>query len=334
MSKQRPARERQAVEPRALETLAEWFETESSARKSAIGVANGALHLLEILRDAFPLRPQDYTSKRGSQVKGMSGPSGDRIVRRFIPGAHSIGSEAGRTSRGVLPAVQRLANRLNSLSSLQLLTPRQRNTLASALQRWVVENPIKAHFERQRLEPFLDPKQTSISNIAAILDAAFQRNQSGPVAQHLVGAKLALRYPDREIENRSYSTADTQLKRPADFVVGDSAIHVTMTPSVALLEKCRRNIRRGYRTLILVPDNRAAGARQMAENLRLANRVEVVSIEAFVGQNIQELAGFSQQKFEDDLRHLLEIYNERVRESETDLSLLIDIPDNLGVSRN
>jgi hypothetical protein len=45
-----------------------------------------------------------------------------------------------------------------------------------------------------------------------------QSGKDGPVAQYLVGAKLALRFPTEKIGNESYSTADVQLNRPGDFL--------------------------------------------------------------------------------------------------------------------
>lgn len=314
----------------AITILSDWLQAKRRGTRAPIGIANGALHLLELMRQKFPLEPDDYMSREKSQVRGLSGSSGDRIIRRFLPGAASIGTEAGRTSRGTLPAVEDLARRVNGVPDILSLTQRERALLADAMQRWITENPIRQYFEQQKLEPVLDPRQSSVVNIAAILRAAGDRNQAGPVAQHLVGAKLALRFPDLEIENHSYSTADVQLRRPGDFLVGDTAFHITMTPTPAVLEKCRRNLRKGYRAVLLVPEERREGAWQMAQSLAVDKNVAVLSIEAFVAQNIEELAAFTKSRIEVDLKRLLELYNERVKECETDPSLLIEIPDKLG----
>ena len=121
------------LEKQASAVLAEWLEGRSRGSRVPIGLANGALHLLEILRERFPLERTDFTSSRGSQVKGLSGPSGDRIIERFLPGAPSIGTEAGRTSRGTLPAVEVLAQELNELSGISRLSDAQRRRLADGL---------------------------------------------------------------------------------------------------------------------------------------------------------------------------------------------------------
>lgn len=71
--------------------------------------------------------------------------------------------------------------------------------------------------------------------IADILETAQQRNQSGPVAQHLVGAKLALRFPHLEVGNFAYSAADDQAGRAGDFQLGSAAYW---------LPKLQRNVER------------------------------------------------------------------------------------------
>ena len=311
-----------------VRAVREWFEAESRGREIAIGIANGGLHLVECFRVAFPLSSEDFASRRASQVKGLSGPSGDRIIARFLKGMSSIGTEAGRTSRGTLPAVGLLADRLNGIAEARSLTPRQRARAADEMQRWLIENPIKAYFQRQKLAPSLDPRRATAANVVSILSAARERNQAGPVAQHVVGAKLALRFPDMSIENFGYSAADAAGKRPGDFVVNRAVFHVTMAPSMLVLRKCKRNIRDGYRPLLLVPEDRKAGTTQMAESMGLGPEIGILAIEAFVGQNLEEIAEF--QEFGRLLRRLLEIYNDRVAQAEPDPSLLIEIPDRLG----
>jgi len=51
-----------------------------------------------------------------------------------------------------------------------------------------------------------------------------------------------------------------------------------------------------------------------------------MSIESFVSQNIEELSDFAGDKVSQNIKLLLEKYNERVAEVETDLSLQIRIP--------
>jgi hypothetical protein len=103
-----------------------------------------------------------------------------------------------------------------------------------------------------------------------------------------------------------------------------------MSPGENLFSsRCRANINAGYRPLVLVPEDREAGARQLADMAGLGESVAVNSIEDFVGQNIEEIAGFSEPGIRTGLRDLLERYNTRVEAAESDPSLRIAIPENL-----
>jgi hypothetical protein len=197
------------------------------------------------------------------------------------------------------------------------------------MQRWLVENGVSPYFNRQQLDPEIAVERPVPQIVADIIAAAGARNVAGCVAQHLVGAKLALRYPEGKIENHGCTTADLQLRRQGDFIVGDTVFHVTVAPMPAVIDKCEENIKNGYRAVLLVLDSKLQAARQLAELKNVHNRVGILPIEQFVGQNIEELAGFRKASLSLNLRALLEKYNERVDGVETDKSLLIKIPGNL-----
>lgn len=57
-------------------------------------------------------------------------------------------------------------------------------------------------------------------------------------------------------------------------------------------------------------------------------RITVTSVEAFVGQNVDEMSHFGKGA-STALGQLLRRYNERVDAVETDNSFMIDIPENL-----
>jgi hypothetical protein len=61
----------------------------------------------------------------------------------------------------------------------------------------------------------------------------------------------------------------------------------------------------------------------------IAARISILALEAFVGQNIEELSEFESRQFEDRMVELLSVYNERTAAVETDHSLLVDIPASL-----
>ena len=90
--------------------------------------------------------------------------------------------------------------------------------------------------------------------------------------------------------------------------------------------------RRGGRRSRPQPEHRDASRRRLARARRVRDRgsVAVESIESFVGQNVEEMAGFSQQDLNTKFHELLVVYNQRVDDTEIDRSVMIEIPPNLA----
>lgn len=85
-----------------------------------------------------------------------------------------------------------------------------------------------------------------------------------------MGAKLSLRFPELVITNDSYTTADQQTARPRDFKVGDTAFHITLSPTESLWSnRCRANLQHGFRVHVLVPDRLVDAARNLAAEVYL-----------------------------------------------------------------
>lgn len=313
---------------RAVETLTEWYESHRSSpdRDPERNVVCAGLAVLEAARERFPLRQEDYLTPK-NQVKRTGGPSIQKILRRYGE-TRMYASEGGRTSRGTRPAAEGLVDAMNSLTELASVSDDDREAVVGALQAWLVDR-VREYFDRQRLEVEILLDSSAPQIVADILATAEARGTAGAVAQHLVGAKLALRYPDIEVENHSYTTADQQLGRPGDFVVGDMVFHVTVAPMPAVIEKSIKNIQQGYRATLLVPEGVLHGARAMAKTMETQRQLGILSIESFVGQNIEEMGTFGKANLAPRFHALLTTYNERVAAVETDRSLLIEIPRNL-----
>ena len=77
-----------------------------------------------------------------------------------------------------------------------------------------------------------------------------------------------------------------------------------------------------------MPDRIVMGTRQNVESI-LVGQITTQSIESFVAQNVEELSVFSKGKLTTGLRRLLETYNRRVEQVESDKSMLVEIPRNL-----
>lgn len=318
-----------------LKDIEAWYDTKATARGTintnvmAVGIV-----MLDHMAVAFPLTEPVYVSAQASQVKELGGAKIREILARYGE-MRQFRSEGGRTSRGSLVLARQFAELLNASQAATPYmdaSPAERAFARQVIQHWIVTLLQDQYFNRQRIKAELDHRKPVKSSVRMLLEAARERGgtTAGAVAQHLVGAKLSLRFSGREISNESYTTADQQTERPGDFLVGDTAIHVTMSPGENLISnRCRANLHAGYRPLVLVPEDREAAARQLVDNADLDERVAVNSIEDFVGQNIEEIAGFSDPGIKSGLRDLLERYNERVQAVESDPSLRIAIPENL-----
>ena len=308
-----------------LGTLRQWFDSHrpSPDVEPNTYVMCAGLAVLERMRKAYPLRRVDYITPgnqvrtSGSLIQSILERSGEE--RRFT-------REGGRTTRGTVPAVEGLAAGLNDLEAMAGLSHKEREQVINRLQAWLVER-VREYLDQQAIEVEVNLSKPSPQIVSDILEAA--GSKAGAVAQHLVGAKLAVRYPELQIENFSHTTADKQLGRPGDFVVGDTVFHVTVSPMPPVLDKCEENLRNGYRSMLLVLDSRLQAARQMAEAIDVQDRVGILTVESFVGQNIEELGGFGKGGLAEGFRKLLEEYNERVVDVEADRSLLMRLPANL-----
>ncbi len=313
---------------KTLELFEAWY-SHLPIHKASGGPAKGtiaaALVVLERLREDYRLKIEAHTAQGGAQLSGASGQAVKKILARFGE-TRPFAKEGGRTNRGGPGDIKKMLQALKK-ANLEKLAAERRNEILNEMQRFLVGKVVEFH-NRERIKMVYDPSKSTWQNIQGLLSAARETGKEGPVAQHLVGAKLQLRFPDIAVGNESYSTADEQLGRPGDFYIGDTAFHVTVAPMGPVYEKCKDNLENGYRVYLLVPERAVTGARQNAE-LMVPGRIAVESIESFVGQNIEELSFFTRDKLKNGFRRLLETYNDRVDAAETDKSMLVEIPRNL-----
>ncbi|SFH38318.1 DUF4928 domain-containing protein [Cryobacterium levicorallinum] len=324
----------EVVLAQVLPALNWWLESKRLPSTGIIhtNVMTVGLILAKQMQIDFPLRNEDCVTK--SQVRGLSGAAISKLLIQFGE-SRPFTSEGGRTSRGSRELALELVHILNenvSAAGFGGLVEAEKERVALSIQESFVKRIQVDYLDRKRIVAEIDPRLPASAAISAVLEAAILRggNSAGAVAQHLVGAQLALRFPDALIGNDGYTTADQQTSRPGDFRVGDAAIHVTMSPSERLMSsRCRANLSNGFRPLVIVPETRVVAARQLAENAAIGERVQVISIESFVGMNIEEMALFRADEVKSGLKVLLETYNDRVRNVEPDPSLQIEIPANL-----
>lgn len=312
----------------AIRVVDEWYSSLDlyQDKLPAKGSITAALHVLGRLRDRFDLRISSHVSGKEAQIAGLSSANIRRVLSEFGE-TRALSSVAGRSNRGARGDVAKLLDSMQGLDLDRLRSSRRASVLKAMQKRLVVEY-VPRIFAVKRVKATFESNAASCRFIGSILENAKASGKAGPVAEYLVGAKLALRFPGKEIRNKRFSTSDAQRGFPADFQVGSTAFHVTVAPLPELLEKCRTNLERGLRVYLVVPDAQVVGTRQNAEMIA-PGRISVRSIESFVATNVDEISDFDSENLRAGLRQLLETYNERVDAVELDKSLLIDIPPNL-----
>ena len=160
--------------------------------------------------------------------------------------------------------------------------------------------------------------------IRQILEEA--KGKSEGVVEHcLVGAKSKKRYANTEISAFPCHSAGIQTRHSGDFIIGDTIYHVTATLTPSIIQKCDEDIKSGLHPLLLVPSELVSKAKYFAEYIGIEKRLSVIAIEDFVALNIIEMATGNQAKFLEVLQEIINIYNERLEEVETDMSLKIEV---------
>ncbi len=312
--------------------IGQWYEAQRNEGTVNRNVMAVGLIMCEHMSTHFPLDEIEWFT--GSQVSLLGGNRIRRILARHGE-ERPFASEGGRTSRGsqdLARSFQEVVNGSSAAGEFEELDEDDKLSVINLLQERMVGRIRADFYDRQRLPLEIDFNKQTRHTVDGLLAAAREKggNTVGAVAQHLVGATLEIRHPDLAIENQSYTTADQQTGRAGDFMVNDTAIHVTVGPNEALVAKCQTNIEQGFHPLILTLEERTGTARALADNIGIRDRVAVRGIEDFVAGSIVDIARYSEQETRRVFRQLFDTYNSRVAAVEPDPSLLVEIPDNLS----
>ena len=293
----------------------EWYRSLKIVKANngpAIGKIAATLVLLERLKEKYDLDFDAHVAPGGAQMKGASGTAVAAILSTFGE-TRSFAREGGRTNRGVQRDIRPLFESL-ALLKLDLLKPDDRNKILVSFQKFLVDRVQEFH-NRQKIKLVFDPKLSTWQVIHSLLEVAQNEGKSGYVTQHLVGAKLQLRFPDVKVSNESASTADRPTNRSGDFTIGNTVFHVTVSPMEGVFKKCQENLEEGLKVYLIVPDRKLAGARELGEQY-CNGYIAVESLESFISQNIEEISVFAAEKLKHSLVSLVKIYNERVNSVE------------------
>jgi hypothetical protein len=194
--------------------------------------------------------------------------------------------------------------------------------LRDELARWAKDTEDRLNSIPLKLQ--CDRYQSPAAWVNSILVAAELRS-CGVVERHLVGATLQQRHPHIAIPNHPSHAGDVQTGRSGDFLLQSISYHVTATDGKEAVERCRQNIGAGVHPILLLPKRYVDKAGLYAEIAGIQNRISILAIEDFMTQNIIEMSTQQQRDFFSTLKAIVDEYNRRLEQVETDLSLKIDL---------
>lgn len=274
--------------------------------------------VLDHLKRNSPVSRNDVISQGGEVGGARSGLS--RILE-----AHGIPSSYLKeiTTRQGHQDGQRLFEMFEWGNKFAHLATQEREQLLLDLIA-VLRNLANDWLKRQNLKLDLDRRQDPATWINVIVENAKGRS-GGIVEQQLVGAKLARRFQNVDIPNHPAHAADRQTERMGDFTISNLVYHVTAAPSRNVLQKCVSNLKVGLHPILLIPREQENKVRVLAQDEGIDQHLTIISIESFIALNIIELATDENKDFFSILKEIVEIYNARLSEVETDLSLQIEV---------
>ncbi|MBS3961217.1 MAG: DUF4928 family protein [Sandarakinorhabdus sp.] len=291
-----------------------------------VGRSKGSLSLVLILtRNAkakdFPLERADFITAKGGQVAGLGGPAVKKILAD-----HGIdrvlSNEGGRTSRGNMERMDAYIELLNELHGAGILD------LAITETYWVEK--AQEYFDSQPFTLRLDPARSLRASVRDLLGQAVERQRevhgtmyAGAVMQHLVGAKLDI-VTDGQLTHHGASVADAPSNRAGDFLIGDVALHVTTAPGEALMNKCQNNLGSGLRPVIVTTEDGVGGAKALARQAGIDDRIDIIEIEQFIATNVYEWSKFQRDGRSSTVADIVARYNAIVANCESDPSLRIE----------
>ncbi|MBX9787864.1 MAG: DUF4928 family protein [Pirellulales bacterium] len=302
-----------------LKPLAEWLDSCTRKRKISRNTLAVGIVILNHLRNKCPLESADVLSS-GGEIMGSRYGLAETLGSYGLP-ADKFLKEV--TTRQAHQDGQRLLAALDFGRGLVNLHGDQRDSfLQQAIEKLVVL--AREWLGRQHLKIGCDPHMAPDAWVASILGEARGRS-GGKVEQHLVGATLEHRHPNVAVPNFAGHAADVQTGRGGDFLIGTTCYHVTASPGSDVVRKCAANLGAGLYPVLLVPRNEVGRARHLAEDQGVDVRFTIAAIEDFIALNIIEMADGEQPRFIELLRTIVETYNRRLQEVETDMSLRIEV---------
>lgn len=290
------------------------------------GQLSVALHVTRVASQrGLPLSPDDLVTKGTGQVAGLSGAAVQAILSDYGI-TRILAIEGGRTSRGSLGKMRCYVPFLNSLHQSGLAD-------IKFIEKWWIER-VREFFNKRPFVLRYDSGKSLRSMVSDILSQAMKRQKecpgatfAGTVLQHLIGAKLDLILPEgKRVTHFGASVADAASSRPGDFLIDDTAIHVTTAPTENLLRKCKINIEQGLSPIIVTISESRPGVESLAKSVELDARIDIIEAEQFIATNLHEWTLFDARRRREEIKKFFSRYNEIIAAVETDPSLRVELP--------
>jgi hypothetical protein len=300
----------------------EWL---SSYRNEKTGIAArnvvaAGLVVLDKLCQKTLLTEEDAFTSRG-ELKGARSGLDKVLERHGIPATYlkeATGRQAATYGRTLLRKLE-YGKRIPGGTNDQERQKRLREAID------IMRTEAFKFLQRQPLKIDCDRHSSPAAWVNAILKKA-QGRSGGKVEQHLVGAKLQERYLKKIlVPNFPGHAGDLQTKRSGDFDVGRVSYHVTAHPTRDHLRKCKDNAASNRFPVLIVPENKVTDARFYARDEGIESRVTILSLEDFIAHNVIEMSSERDNDLFETMRAIINEYNRRVQEIETDPSLKIDV---------
>jgi len=306
------------VRKESQETLRHWIEScTRSGKVSRNTIAMGVV-VINHLKHKCPASRDEVISP-GGEVKGARSGLGTILAVNEIPATYlkEVTTRQGHQDG------QKLFEALHWGAKLAGLRDKDKESILNDLLAPLLSE-ANSWFKKQSLKLQVDRRQTPATWIHIIIENAKDRS-GGVVEQHLVGAKLERRFRGATVPNYPAHAGDKQTSREGDFKIAKTVYHVTASPNRNVLQKCAGNIRIGLSPFLLVPEEQINKSRVLAQDEGIGQQLTILSIEDFLSLNIMELAIEEDRDFFSVLKEIVQIYNRRLDEVETDLSLQIQL---------
>lgn len=285
-------------ETTAVELIKDWYFSEPQRNSSRIGIPNAGLHVLELMRKYWPLRRNQYLTRGGGQVAGLSGPSGDIIVTRYRSDLESMGSEAGRTSRSTPGAATRLADLINGLPGNEMNTIEVRLSVASIMQEWIVENILADHLAPAPLR--LKTNTGALEKgVMALINQLENRSDWTDGVSRLVEATIRSVF---SIDDDLPTVATKTGPLGVEISLPSMRLLISAGPTTAVLDQFVVGAGGHQDSLLLVPERRVVGTKQLLDIAGHLDQIEVWSPEQFVAQIVRCASLFNINSIERNAR--------------------------------